>query len=109
MKDSTIQRIISFRDDRNWKQFHSAKDLAISISLEANELLELFQWSKDDVECLDKQALMKEELADVLVYCIQMADYCGFDLDEIIMDKMSKNEAKYPIAKAKDSKKKYNE
>ena len=77
MKEKTIKQVLKFRDDRNWKQFHNPKDLAISLSLEAAELLEIFQWSADDLECLDKKDKVKEELADVLNYCILMADAYG--------------------------------
>lgn len=91
MKQETIDQVLKFRDDRNWKQFHNPKDLAISISLEAAELLEIFQWSGEDVYCRDKMEQIREELADVLNYSILMADACGLDLDEIIRDKVKKN------------------
>ena len=91
MKQETIDQVIKFRDERNWKQFHTPKDLAISISLEAAELLEVFQWSRDDVWCEEKMENMREELADVLIYGIMMADTCGMDLDEIIQEKIRKN------------------
>ena len=105
----TIDQILKFRDDRNWKQFHNPKDLAISISLEAAELLEVFQWSAEDVVCEAKKDKIREELADVLNYCILMADVCGLDMDEIIVEKVKRNALKYPVEKAKDSAKKYNE
>ena len=91
---------MNFRDARNWRQFHTPKDLAISMNLEAAELLELFQWSGADLECAGNRDKLKEELADVLSYCILMADVCGFDLDTIMNEKISKNEAKYPVEKA---------
>ena len=109
LRDETIQRVIRFRDDRDWKQFHTPKDLAISMNLEAAELLELFQWSGADLECAEKREKLREELADVLSYCILMADVCGFDLDEIMNEKVSKNEAKYPVEKARGSSAKYTE
>lgn len=109
MKKETINEVLKFRDDRNWKQFHNPKDLAISISLEAAELLEVFQWSGSDIECKEKKDRIKEELADVLNYCILMADVCGFNMDEIIQEKIKRNNEKYPVEKAKDSSKKYNE
>lgn len=109
MKQETIEKILKFRDDRNWKQFHNPKDLAISISLEASELLEVFQWSAEDVSGNGKLDKIKEELADVINYCVLMADTCGLDIDEIVQDKIELNEKKYPVDKAKDSKKKYNE
>lgn len=105
----TVKEVLKFRDDRDWKQFHDSKDLAISISLEASELLEIFQWSRDDVYCLDKIDKIKEELADVMNYCILMADACNLDLDKIITDKIKLNELKYPVDKAKGTSAKYNE
>ena len=105
----TVNKVLKFRDDRDWKQFHDPKDLAISISLEASELLEIFQWSRDDVYCLDKIDQIKEELADVVNYCILMADACDLDLDKIITDKIKLNAAKYPVDKAKGTSTKYNE
>lgn len=105
----TVKEVLKFRDDRDWKQFHDPKDLAISISLEASELLEIFQWSRDDVYCLDKIDKIKEELADVVNYCILMADACNLDLDKIITDKIKLNAAKYPVDKAKGTSAKYNE
>ena len=105
----TVNEVLKFRDDRDWKQFHDPKDLAISISLEASELLEIFKWSRDDVYCLDKIDKIKEELADVMNYCILMADACNLDLDKIITDKIKLNAAKYPVDKAKGTSAKYNE
>lgn len=107
MNQETINKILKFRDDRDWKQFHNPKDLAISISLEAAELLEVFQWSAEDVTCSDKIDKIKEELADVANYCVLMADACGLDLDEIVREKIKRNEEKYPIEKSKGSKRKY--
>lgn len=109
MTKETINQVLKFRDDRNWRQFHNPKDLAISISLEASELLEIFQWSGSDTVCENKKEKIKEELADVLNYCILMADICGLDMDEIIQEKIKRNEEKYPVEKAKDSAKKYSE
>ena len=96
----TVDLVKKFRDDRNWRQFHNPKDLAISLSLEASELLEIYQWSADDLECNDKLEKVKEELADVLCYSILLADRYDLDLDEIIQKKMEKNAEKYPIKKA---------
>ena len=109
LRDETIARVVKFRDERNWRQFHSPKDLAISLSLEAAELLELFQWSGTDLECPGNRDKLREELADVLSYCILMADVCGLDLDEIMNEKVTKNEAKYPVEKARGSAAKYTE
>ena len=108
MKRETIDKVLKFRDDRNWKQFHNPKDLALSISLEAAELLEIFQWSGADTVCESKIDNIKEELADVLNYCILMADVCGLDMDEIIQEKIKKNSEKYPVEKAKGKSDKYN-
>ncbi len=105
MKQETIQRIKQFTIDRDWDQFHSPCNLAKSISIEANELLECFQWSDTDFN-IDK---VKEELADVIVYCVDMVEKLNLDVDEIINAKMDSNEAKYPVEKAKGSSKKYNE
>ena len=105
MTQETINEVLKFRDDRDWKQFHNPKDLAISISLEAAELLEVFQWSAEDVQCEKKMDKIKEELADVVNYCVLMADTCGLDLDEII----KRNNEKYPIEKAFGCKEKYTE
>ena len=109
LRDETIQRVIRFRDDRDWRQFHTPKDLAISLTLEAAELLEVFQWSGADLECRDKLERIREELADVLSYCVLMADVCGLDLDEILREKVAKNEAKYPVEKARGRADKYTE
>ena len=95
MTQETINQILKFRDDRDWKQFHNPKDLAISISLEAAELLEVFQWSGPDISDEGKQEKIKEELADVVNYCVLMADACGLDLDEIIQEKIRVNNEKY--------------
>ena len=105
----SIDLIKQFRDDRDWSQFHNPKDLALSISLEASELLEIFQWSGGDLECADKLDKIKEELADVLCYCVLMADRCGLDMNEIIKEKMKKNGEKYPVEAAYGSKDKYTE
>lgn len=105
MNKETIERIRQFTIDRDWDQFHSPANLAKSISIEANELLECFQWSDDDYDLEH----VKEELADVLVYCYDMLDKLNLNDDEIINSKMEKNEKKYPIDKSKGSSKKYNE
>lgn len=107
LRDETIRRVVQFRDDRNWRQFHTPKDLALSLTLEAAELLEVFQWSGGDTGCADKLDKIREELADVLSYCILMADVCDLDLDEIMNAKVDKNEEKYPVDKAWGSAAKY--
>lgn len=105
MKQETVERIRKFTDDRDWNQFHSPANLAKSIVIESAELLECFQWSD---EKYDLQQI-KEELADVLVYCQNLLDKLGLDVDEIINMKMSQNELKYPIEKAKGKSDKYNQ
>ena len=105
----TEQRIVKFRDDREWKPFHNPKDLAISVSLEAAELLETFQWSGEATEVPEKIGAIREEIADVMIYCELLCSRLGLDADAIINDKLSKNEDKYPVEKARGSKKKYTE
>lgn len=105
MTEQTINRIRKFTSDRDWDQFHSPANLAKSISIEANELLECFQWDENNFDLQH----VKEELADVMVYCRNMLDKLGLDEDEIINMKMTMNEAKYPVEKAKGSNKKYTE
>lgn len=105
MKQETIKRIRKFTTDREWDEFHSPANLAKSISIEANELLECFQWSNTDYDLQH----VKEELADVIVYCQNMLDKLDLDVDEIVNMKMEQNETKYPVEKAKGSSKKYNE
>ena len=109
MKQETIVKVLKFRDDSNWRQFPNQKDWAISIFLEAAELLEVFQWSAEDVWCEDKKDKIREELADVLNYCVLMADACGLDMDEIVLEKIKKNEEKYPVEKAYGRREKYME
>lgn len=105
MKQETIDRIRKFTEDREWEQFHSPANLAKSIVIEAAELLECFQWSDKEYDLQH----VKEELADVMVYSQNLLDALGLDADEIINMKMTMNEAKYPVEKAKGSAKKYNE
>jgi len=109
MNAQTIKDILDFRDERDWKQFHNPKDLAISISLEAAELLESFQWSGADTSAEPRMDKIKEELADVVNYCVLMADACGLDLDEIVEEKIKRNAEKYPVGKAYGSSRKYTE
>lgn len=98
-----------FRDERDWKQFHNPKDLAISIVLEASELLEIFQWSGSDTAPEGRRDKVEEELADVLLYCFLMADREGLDIEEIMRKKMVRNAEKYPVDKARGRKDKYSE
>ena len=98
------QRIDKVNKDRDWDQFHTPSNLAKSISIEANELLECFQWNDIDYD-LDA---VKEELADVMNYCIQMSQVLNLDIIDIMNDKMDKTEKKYPVEKAKGVSTKYN-
>ena len=103
MTNETIERIRRFTEDRNWDQFHSPANLAKSISIEANELLECFQWDEENYDIEH----VKEELADVLVYCRNLLDKLELDEDEIVNEKMSRNEQKYPVEKARGKADKY--
>lgn len=103
--EKAIQEIRQFVKDRHWEQFHSEDNLAKSIAIEAGELLECFQWSSTDY---DKEAVY-DELADVMTYCIQLADKLNMDLETLILRKMEKNKAKYPVDLAKGNAKKYTE
>ncbi|MFJ8518997.1 nucleotide pyrophosphohydrolase [Lysinibacillus xylanilyticus] len=103
------ENILQFRDQRNWQQFHNPKDLALSVSLEASELLELFQW-KTSEEAVEKNLdKMKDELADILIYAILFANETDMDLVNIINNKLQKNNKKYPIEKFAGKNTKYNE
>lgn len=103
MKEA-IARIRKFNQERDWGQFHTPENLAKSISIEAGELLECFQWNNDF-----NQEAVQEELADVMSYCLIMADALPVDLEEILLQKIAKNEKKYPVAKAKGNSLKYTE
>ena len=104
-----MNRINQFRDDRDWRKFHNEKDLAISISLEASELLELFQWKNSEEVVESSLKEIKEELADVLIYSLMMADNLNLDVEGIIKEKIEINTNKYPIELSKGKNKKYNE
>ena len=105
MKQKTIDRIRKFTEDRDWDKFHSPANLAKSIVIEAAELLECFQWSDTEYDLQH----VKEELADVMVYSQNLLDKLGLDADEIVNMKMSQNEAKYPVEKAKGNAAKYDQ
>jgi NTP pyrophosphatase (non-canonical NTP hydrolase) len=104
--DFLIRKLTEFRDARDWAQFHNAKDLAVAINVEAGELLEQFLWKNADEANTEK---VKEELADILAFSLLLADKYGFDIREIVLDKISKNEEKYPVSKSKGTAKKYTE
>ena len=111
MSDITeiIEKLVAFRDERDWKQFHDTKNLATALSVEVAELNELFLW-KDVAasEDVDKERI-KEELADVFAYAFLLAEKHGLDVKAIVLDKIKRNGEKYPVEKAKGSAKKYNE
>lgn len=109
ISNDTVEKVYKFRDDRDWKQFHNPKDLAISISLEAAELLETFQWSGSDCYAAKKREKIKEELADVLIYSILMAEACDLNMDDIINTKLQVNNSKYPKETSSGRKTKYTE
>lgn len=94
--DALIELINKFRDERNWRPFHNAKDLALSISVEAAELLEIFQWRDAESAVNDDFEHLKEEVADVLIYCFMLTDSLEMDIRQIIEEKISKNTKKYP-------------
>ena len=104
-----MRKARAFRDERDWAKFHNPKDLAVSISLEAAELLEVFQWSGEDLEVESKTGEMQEELADVAIYCIFMADALKINLSQAIDDKIKADKKKYPIDKSHGNSKKYTE
>ncbi len=104
--EKALDALLKFRDERNWKQFHNPKDLAIAIQLEASELLEEFLWKTSEEGNVDK---IKDELADVISYILLFAKHYEIDLEEIILEKIKKNKLKYPVEKSKGNAKKYNE
>ena len=101
----TLERIKKFRDDRDWQQFHTPSNLAKAIAIESGELLEEFLWDNDNFNLQN----VKEELADVMIYCIHMANALDVNIEDIINMKMDKNEMKYPVEKAKGKSTKYTE
>jgi NTP pyrophosphatase (non-canonical NTP hydrolase) len=100
------QRLVAFRNERDWEQFHNPKDLALAISIEANELLEAFLWKGADEAKVEK---VKEELADVFAYALLMANHYNLDVAEIVREKVARNAEKYPVEKARGTAKKYDE
>jgi NTP pyrophosphatase (non-canonical NTP hydrolase) len=97
-----LEKVLDFRNKRDWKQFHTPENLAKAINIEAGELLECFQWSTNEY---DKEEV-KEELADVIIYCLLMSDALDTDIDTIVRNKLEINEKKYPVEKAKGNSKK---
>ena len=112
--DDLTERLIAFRDARDWRQFHALKDLILSLNLEAGELLELTQWTSEaDFEAASQEAATRariaEECSDVLLYLLLIAERTGFDLASAAADKIAANELKYPIDKAHGTARKYTE
>lgn len=95
--ESLIKKVDDFRDERNWRQYHNAKDLAISLSIEASELLEAFQWKTSEEAWEENKENIKEEIADVLIYALTLCSELDIDIEEIVVDKIRKNEIKYKI------------
>lgn len=105
--ETLIKELIRFRDERNWEQFHTSKDLASAISIEAAELNELFLWkSVEESEKVDRERI-GEELADILAFTLLLANKHGFDVRKIVLDKIRKNAEKYTVEKSKNTAKKY--
>lgn len=101
---TVIDRLKAFRDERNWSQFHTPENLAVSVTLEAAELLENFQFHTVEPDLQN----IREELADVMGYCLLLCDHYGFDPESILLEKIAKNEKKYPVDQAYGSAQKYN-
>ena len=113
LKDLT-ERIVEFRDARDWRQFHNPKDLAIALSLEAAELLEPFLWKRPDqadavVENPAALADLRREIADVMIYVLLLAERLGIDPDQAVLDKLDENARKYPVEKSRGNSAKYTE
>jgi NTP pyrophosphatase (non-canonical NTP hydrolase) len=104
--EEIIQALRKFRDERDWAQFHNAKDLALALNIEAGELLETFLWKSPEQADTGK---IKEELADVFTFALLLAEKYDLDVKQIVLEKMQKNALKYPVEKAKGSAKKYTE
>lgn len=110
--DKLILKIRAFAEERDWNQFHSIKNLSMALNVEASELLEIFQWmTEDESNSLGKDKLLKveEELADIFVYLLRIADKLNIDLEKVSLDKIEANSKKYPVSKAKGNAKKYTE
>ncbi|HBF59462.1 MAG TPA: nucleotide pyrophosphohydrolase [Exiguobacterium sp.] len=97
--ESLIKKVDDFRDERNWRQYHNAKDLAISLSIEASELLEAFQWKKSEEAWEENKENIKEEIADVLIYALTLCSELNVDVEKIVVDKIRKNRERYPSKK----------
>jgi NTP pyrophosphatase (non-canonical NTP hydrolase) len=104
-----VEALLQFRDDRDWKQFHDSKNLALAISIEAAELNELFLWKNDSNSEDVKLEKLKEELADILSFSLLLAEKHQLNIFDIVLEKIQKNNEKYPVEKAKGTAKKYDE
>jgi len=104
--EEIIQALLAFRNERDWEQFHNSKDLALAISIESAELLELFLWKKAEEANVEK---IKEELADIISFAFLLAEKHGFDIKEMVLNKIESNGDKYPVDRAKGSAKKYSD
>lgn len=104
--EEVIKQLKLFRDERDWKQFHNPKDLSLALSIESSELLEVFLWKNSEEADVEK---VKEELADVFAYALLLADTYNLDVEKIVLDKIKRNNEKYPVSKSKGSAKKYTE
>lgn len=109
-----IEKVLKFRDDRDWAQFHHLKDLSMGLSIEASELMELLLWKTNDeidefISNSDNKLKVEEELSDVMIYCLLIANKLDLNIEEIITAKLEKNSIKYPVEKAKGVATKYND
>jgi len=107
MMDQITKKLVQFRDERDWAQFHDSKNLALALSIEAAELNELFLWKSKEESELVNQERLSEELADVFSYAFLLAEKHNLNVEEIVTSKLNKSSKKYPIQKAKGSNKKY--
>jgi NTP pyrophosphatase (non-canonical NTP hydrolase) len=111
--DMLISEILKFRDERDWKKFHNPKDLAISLNIEAGELLECFQWKNiDEVDLMlngSEKYKVEDEIADIFVYLLLLCNEINVDIIKVTLNKLKKNSEKYPIEKSKGNSKKYNQ
>ena len=105
---SDLKKILKFRDDRNWKKFHSPKNLALSLSIAASEILEIFQWTSNNKLDTKRKKELEDEIADVYYYLILLAEETNIDIKKVFKNKMKKNESKYPVSKVKGKSTKYN-
>jgi NTP pyrophosphatase (non-canonical NTP hydrolase) len=107
--EEMMNKLLQFRDARDWKQFHKPKDLSAAIAIEAGELQELFLWKGDKEAAKVDRERVAEELADIFAYALLLADHYDFDVKEIVMSKIAQNDKKYPVEKARGNAKKYDE